>query len=154
MRLVAALLIWCVAAVVPGGAQQRVGPDGFSICPVIGTSLGPCEPLTDASMQKYGVTADQANIAAILKRLTVNPEDGALFDELAKSFAQLQLIVSTPDISSFRLPERDSDGLPSRCFVCGIQFVLSKDQLVQLTYGVQGKYWIIWSLVYVAKPAQ
>jgi len=60
-----------IAATMPIGAQPHVGPDGFSICPflssargVTDSTIGPCQPLSDRTMQNFGLSANQTAIVA------------------------------------------------------------------------------------------
>jgi hypothetical protein len=150
MRLVIALLV--VLAAAPSHADgPHVGPDGFSICPLTAESFGPCDPLTDATAQKYGVAPDKAAIVALIKRFIAGQDDDT-FDELAKSFAPPQRTGGNDTTIPVWFPDRGPDGEPSACFICGLHFVFTNDRLDQVIYAVQGRYAVLWNRVLVVEP--
>jgi hypothetical protein len=147
MRLVVALSVCLVATAISSRAQERVSPDGFSIC---ASDLGHCEALTDPALRSHRLSSEEVSIVATLKRYAVAPDD-ALLKDLETSFAPLRLIASTGKYSDYWLPARqDKDNSQSNCFVCGIHFVYSENNLQQMNYTVVGKFSVIWNRVLVS----
>ena len=62
MRLVAAVCVCLVIAAVPSRARPYTGPDGSESAP---TSIPTLVPLTDQSMQSFGLSAEETAIVAI-----------------------------------------------------------------------------------------
>ena len=131
-----------------------MGPDGFSICPIVNADIGPCEPLTDAAMAGRGLSAEEEGIVGKLRRLAEAPDQAAI-DDLAKSFAPVRTPVDTADFKDVWFPDRDAAGNAlTSCFACGLHLRFAKDGLIQINYAPEARFIVIWNRVPVTKPAE
>jgi hypothetical protein len=135
-------------------AQESVGPDGFSICPIVNADIGKCEALSDAALQGYGLTSDEQSIVGKLRRLAGAPDQAAI-DDLAKSFAPVETPVDTPNYRDVWFPDRDAAGNAlTSCFACGLHLRFAKDDLMQINYLPEAKFIVIWNRVLMTTPAK
>lgn len=152
MRLIATLGVLLLATMTAGLAQPGAGPDGFAICPFKDMEIDNCEPLTEATAQRYRLTPAETGIVALLRRYTATLND-ALIDEIEKSFAPQRPVAAPGQYADFWLPERSASGEPDHdCLICGLHLRSSESVLRQISYAVKGRFAIIWSRAATSDP--
>ena len=158
-RLLACVVVTIgIVASMATGHAQYVDVDGFSICPsansargIRQSNIGPCQPLTDAAMQAFGLSSGQKAIVAALQNFAANPGPGLLQRiASAKSLAEPTQFVATPNFSDHWLPDAaDPDNVE-----LGVHLRYAgenaKQELIQLTYtvdGSDGHFTVLWNRV-------
>jgi hypothetical protein len=140
MRTIAALLCLCLAGAAHATEEPGAGPDGFSICPLTDTDFGPCLPLTAETIARYRLSPAQQDVVRELQRLSVSPTLGGL-KTLAANFAPRQPPIGTADYSDVWYPDRDDPR--AACFVCGLHLRFAKGEMMQINYGVRGRFLVV-----------
>ncbi len=149
----------------PIRAQPHVGPDGFSICPffssprgVTRSTIGPCQPLSDRTMQSFGLSASQTDIVATLQSFAVAPRS-ELPQQMAntKSFAAPRQFAAVGDYSDYWFPDATN---PSNVELgIHLRYVSQngKPDLYQMTCAVdsdEGHFTVLWNRVALTTPQQ
>jgi hypothetical protein len=148
-RAACGLLLLAVAA--PSRAAEHSGADGFSICSLEAANVSNCEPLSDAAMQKYHLSSEEAGVVVTLKRFAAAPSK-TLPAELTNAFAPPQQLAATERYADYWLPARHGASGQLGCLPCGIHFRYGADELDQLTYGVEDRFTVVWNRVLVGPP--
>jgi hypothetical protein len=132
MRL-AALLALFLAGLPAASAQS---PDGwFSICAF---DFQSCVPLTDAAVAARGLSAEEKGMLEKLRQLTVAPSD-ALIEDIAASFGPPHRMIA-PDLW---FPDQRDEA--AKCIACGLHLIVLDDRLVQINWGVSGRFRLIFN---------
>jgi len=147
----------------PSGSSPHVGPDGFSICPfassprgVLQSTIGPCQPLTDQTMQSLGLSSSQTAIVATLQSFAVKPSLDLLQQMAkAKSLAEPKQFAAAGDYSDYWFPDAANPGNVE----LGIHLRYIKkngsEQLYQMTYtvdGSDGHFTVLWNRAALTTP--
>jgi len=93
-------------------------------------------PLSDASEQTHGVSADEKAMIEKLRQLTIAP-GRALLDDIAASFGPLR----RPGPPDFWYP--DARDVAAKCFDCGLHLIILENRLVQINWGVSSRFRLI-----------
>jgi hypothetical protein len=152
-----------VAATVPIYAQQHVGPDGFTICPflsssfgVLNSTIGPCQPLSNRTLESFGLSSSQTAIVETLQSFAAKPTDD-LLQQMAntKSLAAPQQFAATGHYSDYWFPDSAN---PSNVEL-GIHLRYlsqnAKPELYQMTYtvdGDEGHFTVLWNRSALTTP--
>ena len=121
----------------------------YLLCPFLDFTT--CTPLSDAAVEKYGLSADEKELLAKMRRLTETP-DQALLDEIAASFAPPRTMFASSNMLKLWFPDRRDDSAEPKCLACGLNFFVLDDNLVQLTWGMQGRFMLIYNNPPAASP--
>jgi len=140
MRLVVLLGIVLLAGLC--GVCAQSADDKFMICPFL--EFGNCLPLTDAAVQDRSPSREEKQIIEKLRRLASAP-DNALLEDIAKSFGDPQRPYAPAGFVSLWYPDLQDDRAQPKCFACGLHLVLHNDELIQINYGMKGKFMLIWN---------
>jgi hypothetical protein len=133
MRAAVLLTVWLL-----GLSQASAhADDKFLLCPFLG--FGHCVPLTDTAMQDRAMSTEDRQMIAKLQRLSRTP-DRALLEDIAQSFDAPQQPYASRGMSALWFPDRQDD-----CFACGLHLLLHKGNLVQINWGMKGKFMLIWN---------
>jgi hypothetical protein len=139
LLLLAALLPGIPAAAAQGSAGAPGAVANFSICAF---NFEGCVPLTDAAAQARGVSADETAMIDRLRRLAADLNDDVI-DEIRAAFGPPR----RPGPPDLWFPDlRDEH---AACIDCGLHLIVLNERLVQINWGVQGRFRVI----YIA-PAQ
>jgi hypothetical protein len=147
MRLLLALV--CLGLLSTAGASRAAmlaGPDGFAICSF---TFEHCEPLTDAAIARYGLSAAEKQIVLQLKRLPAATGSSVL-DDLANAFGP-RWSLDSPDYRPVWYPMRAD--VRRACFVCGLHLLYLKGELIQMSYSVRAVFTITWNRALMSPPA-
>jgi hypothetical protein len=140
MRIVVLILLFALATSRATTAQNAF--HDFMICPFL--AFNRCAPLSDAALQDRGVSDEERRIIETLKQIASAPDD-ALFKQIAPLFGAPQQPYAPADFVAVWFPSRGDDGDQPKCPGCGLRLLLYKDALIQINYGVQGKFTFIWN---------
>jgi len=142
----ALLLGLCLLGFSAGSAQAF---EKYLLCPFLDFTT--CTPLTDAAVEKYGLSADEKELLAKLRKLTEAP-DQSLLEDIAASFAPPRTMFASSDKLKLWFPDRRDDSMAPKCIACGLDLFLVDDNLVQLTWGMQGRFMLLFSDPLAPKP--
>ena len=131
MRLAAVLLALFLLGAPAASAQ---GFDGKVV--ICSFNFQSCAPLTDATVQARGLSADEKGMIEKLRQLTATPSK-VLLKDIAASFGPLR----RPGPPDFWFPEARDEG--AKCFDCGLHLIVLDNRLVQINWGVQGRFRLI-----------
>ena len=149
MCLVLAIFLCLLGFAPASSAEETVAPDGFSICILNSSAFGPCQPLSEATIESFHLSGEDQQIVRQMKRLVVN-SDQAVLDDLANAFAPQQPPIGTTNFIDLWFPDRRDP--QATCFICGLHVKFAKQQLVQINYGVRGQFLINWNYVLMTLP--
>jgi hypothetical protein len=164
-RFAAALCAGLFAATMPICAQPHAGPDGFSICPffssprgVTHSTIGPCQPLSERTMQSLGLSAGQTAIVATLRSFAGTPSLDLLQQMAnAKSLAPPQQFAAAGDYSDYWFPDATNPTNVELGIHLRYLSQNAKPELYQMTYAVdgdEGHFTVLWNRAALTTPAQ
>jgi hypothetical protein len=138
MRMAVVLLAASLLGLPPAAAQGSQSAPGavanFTICAF---NLEGCVPLTDASAQARGVTADETAMIDRLRRLAADLNDDVI-DEIRAAFRP-PLRPGPPDLWFPDLRDERA-----ACMACGLHLLVFNDRLAPMNWGVPGRFTIIY----------
>src|SRR5262249_8844539 len=123
-------------------AQSAQAFEKYLLCPFLDFTT--CTPLTDAAVEKYGLSAEEKDLLAKLRRITEAP-DQALLDEITASFAPPRTMFASGEMLKLWFPDQRDDSTAPKCIACGLNLLLLNDDLIQLTWGMQGRFMLVFN---------
>ena len=130
-------------------AQSAQAFEKYLLCPFLDFTT--CTPLSDAAVEKYGLSADEKELLAKMRRLTETP-DQALLDEITASFAPPRTMFANSNMLKLWFPDRRDDSVAPTCIACGLSLFLVDDNLAQLTWGMHGRFMLLFNDPPAPKP--
>ena len=137
LRLAPVLLLVAPVAASPARAQQ-VDRDGFSICRYVQSELGPCQPLTPATMQRFGLTSGQSALVTMLRNLAANPRRDLPPRLLSKLLGTARPFAAVGAFSDVWFPDATNPTNAGLGVHVRYDMQNGKPQLFQMTYAVDG----------------